>query len=91
MYKRQDAKTLSQISTGKKENKFGVNEKTFLELVNYCQNSKNISLECLSVHIGSQILSENPFKKTLKVLEEIIEKTKHVLGVMLSPNELKLS
>ena len=27
-----DAKTLSQISTGKKENKFGVNEKTFLEL-----------------------------------------------------------
>ena len=24
-----DAKTLSQISTGKKENKFGVNEKTF--------------------------------------------------------------
>ena len=28
------------------------------------------------MHIGSQILSENPFKKTLKVLEEIIEKTK---------------
>ena len=30
-----DAKTLKEISTGKKENKFGVNEKTFLELVNY--------------------------------------------------------
>ena len=27
-----DAKTLSQISTGKKENKFGVSEKIFLEL-----------------------------------------------------------
>ena len=27
-----DAKTLSQISTGKKENKFGVNKKIFLEL-----------------------------------------------------------
>ena len=27
-----DAKTLSQISTGKKENKFGVNEKTFFEI-----------------------------------------------------------
>ena len=26
-----DAKTLKEISTGKKENKFGVNEKTFLE------------------------------------------------------------
>ena len=35
-----DAKTLNQISTGKKENKFGVNEKTFFELVNYCKNSK---------------------------------------------------
>ena len=37
-----DAKTLSQISTGKKENKFGVNEKTFIELVKYCKNSKNL-------------------------------------------------
>jgi diaminopimelate decarboxylase len=35
-----DAKTLSQISTGKKENKFGVNEKTFFELVNYCKKFK---------------------------------------------------
>ena len=35
-----DAKTLSQISTGKKENKFGVSEKTFLNLVNYTKNSK---------------------------------------------------
>ena len=33
-------------------------------------------LNAISVHIGSQILSENPFKKTLKVLEEIINKTK---------------
>ena len=34
-----DAKTLSQISTGKKENKFGVNGKTFVRLVDYCKNS----------------------------------------------------
>jgi len=39
-----DAKTLSQISTGKKENKFGVMKKHFLELVNYCKKSKNINL-----------------------------------------------
>ena len=30
-----DAKTLSQISTGKKENKFGVSEKTFFEACKY--------------------------------------------------------
>ena len=35
-----DAKTLNQISTGKKENKFGVNSKIFYELVKYCKNSK---------------------------------------------------
>ena len=69
-----DAKTLSQISTGKKENKFGVNEKTFLDLVNYCKNSKNIELKCLSVHIGSQILNHKPYEKMLKVVSKIIRK-----------------
>ena len=72
-----DAKTLSQISTGKKENKFGVSEKIFLELVSYCQNSKNISLECLSVHIGSQILDHKPYEKMLNDVDKIIVKSKH--------------
>ena len=34
------AKTLNKISTGKKGDKFGVNEKTFIELVNYLKKSK---------------------------------------------------
>ena len=72
-----DAKTLNQISTGKKENKFGVNEKTFLELVKYCKNSKNIDLKCLSVHIGSQILDYKPYEKMLKVIDRIINKINH--------------
>ena len=62
-----DAKTLKQISTGKKENKFGVDEKTFFDLVNYSKLSKNINLKCLSVHIGSQILDHRPYEKMLKV------------------------
>ena len=69
-----DAKTLSQISTGKKENKFGVNEKMFLELFSYCKNSKNIDLKCLSVHIGSQILNHSPYEKMLKVINKFITK-----------------
>ena len=72
-----DAKTLKQISTGKSENKFGVNNKTFYELVSYCKNSKNISLQCLSVHIGSQILDHKPYEKTLKAVSNIINKTNH--------------
>ena len=69
-----DAKTLSQISTGKKENKFGVNNKTLIDLVNFCKNSKNIELKCLSVHIGSQILDYRPYEKMLKVIDKIIKK-----------------
>ena len=72
-----DAKTLKQISTGKKENKFGVNEKTFLKMINYIKLSKNINLKCLSVHLGSQILSHKPYEKMLNVIDKIIKKSNH--------------
>tara|TARA_B100002019_G_C21210240_1_gene569001 strand:- start:40 stop:1254 length:1215 start_codon:yes stop_codon:yes gene_type:complete len=72
-----DAKTLSQISTGKKENKFGVSEKNFLELTKYIHNSKYMNLKCLSVHIGSQILDTRPYEKMLIVLDKIIKKTNY--------------
>ncbi len=72
-----DAKTLSQISTGKKENKFGIDEKIFLELINYSKDSKNINLKCLSVHIGSQILDHKPYEKMLRVVDRIIKQSNH--------------
>ena len=72
-----DAKTLKQISTGKKENKFGVSEKMFFDLVNYSKLSKNINLKCLSVHIGSQILDHKPYEKMLKVVDRVIKKSDH--------------
>jgi diaminopimelate decarboxylase len=72
-----DAKTLKQISTGKKENKFGVDKRTFFNLVNYSKLSKNINLKCLSVHIGSQIVDHKPYEKMLKVVDRIIKKSNH--------------
>ena len=71
-----DAKTINQISTGKKENKFGVNKNTFHKIVDFCKNSKNIDLKCLSVHIGSQILDHKPYEKMLRVIQKVITKTK---------------
>ena len=71
-----DANTLKQISTGKKENKFGVDEKTFLKLVSVLRTSKNIRLKCLSVHIGSQITNHKPYEKMLKAIDKIINKAK---------------
>jgi diaminopimelate decarboxylase len=68
---------LRQISTGKKENKFGVNEKTFFELVKYSKKSKNIKLQCLSVHIGSQVVDHKPYENMLKVVDRVIIKANH--------------
>ena len=95
-----DAKTISQISTGKKENKFGVDEKIFLQLVDYIKNSKNLDLKCLSVHIGSQILSYKPYQKMLFVLNKIIKKSNYQfdyidlgggMGIDYSHNNTKLN
>ena len=95
-----DAKTISQISTGKKENKFGVDKKIFLQLVNYLKNSKSLNLKCLSVHIGSQILSHKPYQKMLIVLDKIIKKSNYKfdyidlgggMGIDYSHNNTKLN
>jgi len=67
-----DAKTHKKISTGKAENKFGVSIKNFSSFYEKIKNFKNLKIEALSVHIGSQILSDAPYKKTLDVLSEVI-------------------
>ena len=72
-----DAKTLSQISTGKKESKFGVDQKIFLQLVNQVKKSRFLNLKCLSVHIGSQILNYKPYQNMLKIIEKILKKSNH--------------
>ncbi|HJN84005.1 MAG TPA: diaminopimelate decarboxylase [Candidatus Pelagibacter bacterium] len=69
------SKTLKQISTGKEGDKFGVNENEFINLVKYSKMSKFLELKCLSVHIGSQILSHKPYAKMLKVIDKVINKT----------------
>ena len=60
---------------------------------------KNLKLEGLSVHIGSQITSINPFRKVLSVLNKIISKTninfKFIdlgggIGIPYAKNEKKL-
>ena len=69
-----DPKTLKQISTGREGDKFGVDENEFLKLVKYSKVSKFLTLKCLSVHIGSQILSPKPYAKMLKVIDRVINK-----------------
>ena len=67
-----DAKTHKKISTGKAENKFGLSIKSFTLFFKNISKYKNIKIDALSVHIGSQILSDIPYKKTLGILLKLI-------------------
>ena len=49
----------------------------FLHLVDHVKKSKNLKLKCLSVHIGSQILDHEPYKKMLSVVDKIIKKSNY--------------
>lgn len=69
-----DAKTLKNISTGKKENKFGIGLKDFLKIVNKFKNSRYLNISCLSVHIGSQITSNKPYDKMIKIIQNTIDR-----------------
>jgi diaminopimelate decarboxylase len=71
-----DAKTNKKISTGKSENKFGISIKNFYMIYKNRKKFKNLKIDALSVHIGSQILSDAPYKKTLNVLLKVINNLK---------------
>ena len=73
-----DAKTLKKISTGKHEDKFGLTEKAFLNILKNFKKSNFVKVKCLSVHIGSQITDCKPYEKMINVLDRIIKKSNHL-------------
>ncbi len=69
-------RTHQKISTGGKDEKFGLSYVDFIKLCKKTKKMKNLNLEGISVHIGSQITSTDPFKKVLFIINKIINKTK---------------
>ena len=69
-------KTHKKISTGGKDEKFGLVYNDFINLCKKINKMKNLNLLGLSVHIGSQITNIKPFKKVLVVIDKIINTTK---------------
>ena len=69
-------KTNKKISTGSKNDKFGLGYNDCITLCKKINKMKNLKLEGLSVHIGSQITSIKPFKEVLSVIDKIINTTK---------------
>ena len=67
-----DAKTHKKISTGKAENKFGISIENFSSFYKKIKQFENLKIDAVSVHIGSQIMSDVPYRRTLDVLSQVI-------------------
>lgn len=67
-----DAETHAKITTGKKDNKFGVDADRLGRLDNELKAMANVRLVGLAVHIGSQILSVNPFARAYARMGELV-------------------
>ena len=72
-----DAKTINKISTGMKENKFGVDIKSLKKIIEKFKDSRFLEISCLSVHIGSQITSHKPYKIMLNVIQKCLDICNH--------------
>ena len=70
-----DAKTNTKISTGRIQDKFGLNSIDIIKILNKFKNSKNIKIKCLSVHIGSQITENKPYNNVLLAINKILSKS----------------
>ena len=69
-------KTHKKISTAGRGEKFGLLYNSFINLCRKIKKMKNLKLEGLSVHIGSQIINIKPFEDVLFILNKLLKITK---------------
>jgi diaminopimelate decarboxylase len=75
-----DAKTLDKISTGRKQDKFGLTREEILDLVGTYPADEFVKIAGLSIHIGSQITSLTPFEKAFQKLKVLQLEVEAMLG-----------
>ncbi len=78
-----DAHTHHYITTGLKENKFGINLENLDEFVAAALSMSNVDLCGVHFHIGSQILDMEPFKQLCERINEILQRMAK-LGALIS-------
>lgn len=76
-----DAKTHKYISTGKSENKFGVDFEVIEEAYARAVELPNITLRGLQMHIGSQLTSLQPFMEAVEKVSPLAIKLKETYGI----------
>ncbi|RKE80232.1 diaminopimelate decarboxylase [Rhizobium sp. AG855] len=68
-----DAKTHAKISTGKKENKFGISYERARAVYARAATLEGIQVSGIDMHIGSQITDLQPFEDAFRLLRELVE------------------
>ncbi|RLA22054.1 MAG: diaminopimelate decarboxylase [Gammaproteobacteria bacterium] len=71
-----DAKTHPYISTGLKENKFGIDIDSAIEEYRRAASMENIQIVGIDCHIGSQLTETRPFLDALERILKIVETLK---------------
>jgi diaminopimelate decarboxylase len=69
-----DAKTHPYISTGLKENKFGLEADKAMDLYQIAHKNPHLKIQGIACHIGSQITQIEPFIEAIRNLKQMIEK-----------------
>ncbi len=82
-----DAQTHPYISTGLKENKFGINIGRALEVYQHAHNMDGIEVIGVDCHIGSQLTSLSPFTDALQRLLDLVAKLQGI-GITLKHLDL---
>lgn len=67
-----DAKTHAKISTGKKEDKFGISWQRAQDVYSHAASLEGVEVTGIDMHIGSQITDLQPFDDALKLMVELI-------------------
>ncbi|OWV93072.1 diaminopimelate decarboxylase [Rhizobium sp. R72] len=67
-----DARTHAKISTGKKENKFGISWERARAVYARAATLPGIEVTGIDMHIGSQITELQPFEDAFKLLRELV-------------------
>lgn len=67
-----DAQTHPYISTGLKENKFGIAHESAIEAYQYAKTLSHLDIVGIDFHIGSQLLDVQPFVDALLKVEQMI-------------------
>jgi diaminopimelate decarboxylase len=67
-----DANTHHKITTGRSENKFGVEWTRAHQVLRAAQSMKGVEIAGLAVHIGSQLLELDPFREAFTRLRDLV-------------------